>query len=99
MPGLALGGRQKRHHGQGQSGEHDAGDGPLGLSGARGRQDGVDGDVRGEREEREGDDLTTTQRYLHPDAGQITAAGAALSAHLMVLRAPRSLPVTAVTAI
>lgn len=43
--------------------------------------------------------LTTTQRYLHPDAGQITAAGAALSAHLMVLRAPRSLPVTAVTAI
>ncbi|MEU8495206.1 tyrosine-type recombinase/integrase [Streptomyces lavendulae] len=43
--------------------------------------------------------LTTTQRYLHPDAGQITAAGAALSAHLMVLRAPRSLPVTAVTAV
>ncbi|MFB0631512.1 hypothetical protein [Streptomyces sp. AB3(2024)] len=43
--------------------------------------------------------LTTTQRYLHPDADQITAAGAALSAHLMVLRAPRSLPVTAVTAI
>lgn len=43
--------------------------------------------------------LTTTQRYLHPDAGQITAAGAALSAHLMVLRAPRSLPVTAVVAV
>ncbi|MBT2472187.1 tyrosine-type recombinase/integrase [Streptomyces sp. ISL-66] len=43
--------------------------------------------------------LTTTQRYLHPDAGQITAAGAALSAHLMVPRAPRSLPVTAITAI
>lgn len=56
VPGLALGGRQKRHHGQGQSGEHDAGDGPLGLSGARERQDGVDGDVRGEREGREGDD-------------------------------------------
>lgn len=43
--------------------------------------------------------LTTTQRYLHPDAGQITAAGAALSAHLMVLRAPRSLPATAVVAV
>ncbi|MFJ3725797.1 tyrosine-type recombinase/integrase [Streptomyces sp. NPDC090045] len=43
--------------------------------------------------------LTTTQRYLHPDAGQITAAGAALSAHLMVLRAPRSLPLTAMTAV
>lgn len=43
--------------------------------------------------------LTTTQRYLHPDAGQITAAGAALSAHLVVLRAPRSLPVTAVAAV
>lgn len=37
--------------------------------------------------------LTTTQRYLHPDMHKITAAGAALSAHLSVLRAPRSLPV------
>ncbi|MER6097493.1 site-specific integrase [Streptomyces sp. NPDC001728] len=36
--------------------------------------------------------LTTTQRYLHPDVRQITAAGAALTAHLSVLRAPRSLP-------
>ncbi|ALO12186.1 site-specific recombinase, phage integrase family [Streptomyces venezuelae] len=36
--------------------------------------------------------LTTTQRYLHPDVHKITAAGAALSAHLSVLRAPRSLP-------
>ncbi|WP_318209578.1 MULTISPECIES: site-specific integrase [unclassified Streptomyces] len=36
--------------------------------------------------------LTTTQRYLHPDTHKITAAGAALSAHLSVLRAPRSLP-------
>ncbi|MDX2674908.1 tyrosine-type recombinase/integrase [Streptomyces sp. NY05-11A] len=35
--------------------------------------------------------LTTTQRYLHPDVHKITAAGAALSAHLSVLRAPRSL--------
>ncbi|MFF9498485.1 tyrosine-type recombinase/integrase [Streptomyces sp. NPDC014656] len=43
--------------------------------------------------------LRTTQRYPHPDAGQVTAAGAALSAHLMVLRAPRSLPVTAVVAV
>ncbi|MGY3339938.1 hypothetical protein ACVW0K_006037 [Streptomyces filamentosus] len=43
--------------------------------------------------------LSTTQRCLHPDAGQITAAGAALSAHLMVLRALRSLPVTAVVAV
>ncbi|WST80233.1 hypothetical protein OG762_40670 [Streptomyces sp. NBC_01136] len=33
-----------------------------------------------------------TQRYLHPDVRQITAAGAALTAHLSVLRAPRSLP-------
>ncbi|MFE7351895.1 hypothetical protein ACFU8Q_01535 [Streptomyces sp. NPDC057543] len=36
--------------------------------------------------------LTTTQRYLYPDVHKITAAGAALSAHLSVLRAPRSLP-------
>lgn len=36
--------------------------------------------------------LTTTQRYLHPDVHKITAAGAGLSAHLSVLRAPRSLP-------
>ncbi|GEB61793.1 hypothetical protein GCM10017674_23250 [Streptomyces gardneri] len=36
--------------------------------------------------------LTTTQRYLHPDVHEITAAGAALSAHLSVVRAPRSLP-------
>jgi integrase len=36
--------------------------------------------------------LTTTQRYLHPDVHKITTAGAALSAHLSVLRAPRSLP-------
>ncbi|MFE6101927.1 tyrosine-type recombinase/integrase [Streptomyces laurentii] len=36
--------------------------------------------------------LTTTQRYLHPDVHKITAAGAALSAHLTALRAPRSLP-------
>ena len=36
--------------------------------------------------------LTTTQRCLHPDVHKITAAGAALSAHLSVLRAPRSLP-------
>ncbi|WP_055547022.1 tyrosine-type recombinase/integrase [Streptomyces kanamyceticus] len=36
--------------------------------------------------------LTTTQRYLHPDVHKITAAGTALSAHLSVLRAPRSLP-------
>ncbi|MEU3447551.1 site-specific integrase [Streptomyces thermolilacinus] len=36
--------------------------------------------------------LITTQRYLHPDVRQITAAGAALTAHLSVLRAPRSLP-------
>ncbi|MFG2594271.1 hypothetical protein [Streptomyces sp. NPDC048438] len=33
----------------------------------------------------------TTQRYLHPDVHRITAAGTALSAHLGVLRAPRSL--------
>ncbi|MFG3606093.1 hypothetical protein [Streptomyces sp. NPDC047928] len=36
--------------------------------------------------------LITTQRYLHPDVRQITAAGAALTAHLSVLRAPRTLP-------
>ncbi|MBK3565220.1 site-specific integrase [Streptomyces sp. MBT62] len=40
--------------------------------------------------------LTTTQRYLHPDIHKVTAAGAALSAHLSVLRAPRTLPATAV---
>lgn len=34
----------------------------------------------------------TTQRYLHPDVHKITAAGTALSVHLSVLRAPRSLP-------
>lgn len=39
---------------------------------------------------------TTTQRYLHPDPHKITAAGAALSAHLNVLRAPRTLPATTV---
>ncbi|WP_446045056.1 hypothetical protein [Streptomyces olivaceus] len=36
----------------------------------------------------------TTQRYLHPDAHKITAAGSALSAHLSVLCAPRTLPAT-----
>jgi hypothetical protein len=36
--------------------------------------------------------LTTTQRCLHPDVHKITAVGAALSAHLGALRAPRSLP-------
>ncbi|WP_405690672.1 tyrosine-type recombinase/integrase [Streptomyces sp. NBC_01185] len=36
--------------------------------------------------------LMTTQRHLHPDVHRITAAGTALSAHLSVLRAPRSLP-------
>ncbi|WP_248844655.1 tyrosine-type recombinase/integrase [Streptomyces anulatus] len=36
--------------------------------------------------------LTTTQRCLRPDVHKITAAGAALSAHFNVLRAPRSLP-------
>lgn len=36
--------------------------------------------------------LTTTQRYLHPDAHRITAAGAALSAHFSVLSAWHSLP-------
>ncbi|WP_406483599.1 hypothetical protein [Streptomyces sp. NBC_01615] len=35
--------------------------------------------------------LITTQRYPHPDVRQITAAGAALTAHLRVLRTPRSL--------
>ena len=40
--------------------------------------------------------LTTTQRYLHPDIHKITAAGTALSAHLSVLRAPRTLPATTV---
>jgi hypothetical protein len=36
--------------------------------------------------------LTTTQRYLHPDVHKVTTAGAALSAHLSVLRASRSPP-------
>ncbi|WP_405499385.1 tyrosine-type recombinase/integrase [Streptomyces niveus] len=36
--------------------------------------------------------LITTQRYPHPDVHKITAAGAALTAHLSALRAPRSLP-------
>ncbi|MFJ9107723.1 tyrosine-type recombinase/integrase [Streptomyces sp. NPDC102283] len=36
--------------------------------------------------------LTTPQRYLHPDVHKITAAGAALSTHFNMLRAPRSLP-------
>jgi hypothetical protein len=31
--------------------------------------------------------LVTTQRYLHPDSQSITAAGAALSAHLTVMSA------------
>ncbi|MER5986165.1 hypothetical protein [Streptomyces sp. NPDC001787] len=35
---------------------------------------------------------TTTHRYRHPGIHKITAADAALSAHLSVLRAPRSLP-------
>lgn len=33
--------------------------------------------------------LTTAQRHLHPDVHRITAVGAALSAHLRVLRALR----------
>ena len=32
--------------------------------------------------------LTTTQRYLHPDTGSLTAAGDALSSHLAVKRSP-----------
>lgn len=36
---------------------------------------------------------TTTQRHLHPGVHKITAAGAALSAHFSVLRAPRSPPI------
>ncbi|WP_128792756.1 MULTISPECIES: tyrosine-type recombinase/integrase [Streptomyces] len=36
--------------------------------------------------------LKTTQRYLHPNTHKITAAGTALTAHLSVLRAPRSPP-------
>ncbi|WP_198679176.1 tyrosine-type recombinase/integrase [Thermomonospora amylolytica] len=32
--------------------------------------------------------LTTTQRYLHPDARSITAAGKALSDHLSARRSP-----------
>ncbi|HUK69692.1 MAG TPA: site-specific integrase [Streptosporangiaceae bacterium] len=32
--------------------------------------------------------LATTQRYLHPDAQSITAAGAALSAHISAKRSP-----------
>ncbi|MFI5656032.1 hypothetical protein ACIA71_33000 [Streptomyces anulatus] len=35
---------------------------------------------------------TTTRRYLHPDVHKLTVAGASLSAHLNVPRAPRSLP-------
>ncbi|MFJ9625733.1 hypothetical protein [Streptomyces sp. NPDC101181] len=35
---------------------------------------------------------TNAQRYLHPDVHKITAAEAALSTHVNVLRAPRSLP-------
>jgi hypothetical protein len=31
--------------------------------------------------------LVTTQRYLHPDSQSITAAGAALSAHLAAMTA------------
>ncbi|MFJ2768405.1 tyrosine-type recombinase/integrase [Streptomyces sp. NPDC087300] len=42
--------------------------------------------------------LTTTQRYPHPDARHITAAGAALSAHLTALRAPRSATLQVATA-
>ena len=38
--------------------------------------------------------LTTAQRYLRPDIHKITAAGTALSAHLTMLRAPRTLPAT-----
>ncbi len=34
----------------------------------------------------------TTQRHLYPDVHKITAAGAALSAHLSALRAPRFPP-------
>lgn len=41
--------------------------------------------------------LTTTQRYLHSDARQITDAGAALSAHLTMPRAPRTLPLQVAT--
>ncbi|WP_258053849.1 hypothetical protein [Streptomyces sp. Ru72] len=36
--------------------------------------------------------MTTTQRYPHPDAPKITAAEAALSVRLSVVRTPRSLP-------
>jgi integrase len=32
--------------------------------------------------------LTTTQRYLHPDTGSVTAAGHALSSHLAANRSP-----------
>lgn len=37
-------------------------------------------------------DIDTTRRHLRSDVHKITAAGAALSARLSVLRAPRSLP-------
>ncbi|MER7220238.1 tyrosine-type recombinase/integrase [Streptomyces eurythermus] len=36
--------------------------------------------------------LMTTQRHLHPDVHKITAAGAALSAHLSAVRAPAHSP-------
>ncbi|MGP2441604.1 hypothetical protein [Streptomyces sp. JW3] len=36
--------------------------------------------------------LVTTQGCRHPDVHKITAAGAALSAHLTAVRAPRPLP-------
>ncbi|WP_407061574.1 tyrosine-type recombinase/integrase [Actinomadura napierensis] len=32
--------------------------------------------------------LSTTQRYLHPDAASISAAGEALSVHLRARRSP-----------
>lgn len=54
--GSALGGREERHHREGEGGDDDAGDGAFGLAGAGQGADGVDGDVRGEREEGDGDD-------------------------------------------
>ncbi|WP_229846114.1 hypothetical protein [Streptomyces atratus] len=36
--------------------------------------------------------LTTAQKHLRPDVHKINAVGAALSAYLSALRAPRSLP-------
>ncbi|MDQ1034862.1 integrase [Streptomyces sp. V3I8] len=36
--------------------------------------------------------LITTQRYLHSDLRQITDAGTALTAHLTMVRAPKTLP-------